>query len=83
MCALQKTLCIWHVKGSIALVERHDWVLGRTGFILIPYENCVVNKMIDGTQCSLAGEDLKLSHAKQQVLVCKATSTGRPGEHTE
>ena len=40
------------------------------GFVLNPYNNCVANKMIDGTQCTILWhvDDLKLSHVEQQVL---------------
>jgi hypothetical protein len=40
------------------------------GFVLNPYNNCVANKIIDGTQCTILWhvDDLKLSHLKQQVL---------------
>jgi hypothetical protein len=42
----------------------------RQGFVLNPYDNCVANKMIEGTQCTIVWhvDDLKLSHLKQEVL---------------
>ena len=40
------------------------------GFIVNPYNSCMVNKVIDGTQCTIIWhvDDLKLSHMKQSVL---------------
>jgi hypothetical protein len=44
--------------------------LMQQGFVLNPYDNCVANKMIDGTQCTVLWhvDDLKISHVKQEVL---------------
>jgi hypothetical protein len=44
--------------------------LTQQGFALNPYDNCVANKMIDGTQCTILWhvDDLKISHVKQEVL---------------
>jgi hypothetical protein len=44
--------------------------LERQGFILNPYDECVTNKIIDGSQCTILWhvDDLKISHAKQEVL---------------
>ena len=40
------------------------------GFIINPYDSCVINKIINGTQCTIIWHvnDLKLSHIKQSVL---------------
>jgi hypothetical protein len=40
------------------------------GFIVNPYDSCVVNKMVDNMQCTIVWhvDDLKLSHVKQSVL---------------
>ena len=40
------------------------------GFIVNPYDSCVVNKMINGKQCTIIWhvDDLKLSHVDQAVL---------------
>jgi hypothetical protein len=42
----------------------------KLGFTVNPYDRCVVNKIIDGEQCTIIWhvDDLKLSHAKQEVL---------------
>jgi hypothetical protein len=44
--------------------------LQELGFALNPYDNCVANKTIDGTQCTILWhvDDLKISHATQAVL---------------
>jgi hypothetical protein len=40
------------------------------GFVTNPYDSCVVNKIINGKQCTIIWhvDDLKLSHVEQQVL---------------
>jgi hypothetical protein len=42
----------------------------KLDFSINPYNRCVVNKMIDGEQCTIIWhvDDLKLSHIKQEVL---------------
>jgi hypothetical protein len=42
----------------------------KLGFTINPYDQCVVNKMINGEQCTIIWhvDDLKLSHIKQEVL---------------
>jgi hypothetical protein len=44
--------------------------LMEQGFVFNPNDNCVKNKIIDGTQCTILWQmdDLKISHMKQQVL---------------
>jgi hypothetical protein len=44
--------------------------LSTLGFVLNPYDNCVANKTIDGTQCTILWhvDDLKITHAKQEVI---------------
>ena len=40
------------------------------GIVVIPYDSCVVNKMINRKQCTIIWhvDDLKLSHIEQSVL---------------
>ena len=40
------------------------------GFELNPYDKCVANKVINGSQCTILWHvaDLRLSHLKQEVL---------------
>jgi hypothetical protein len=44
--------------------------LQELGFALNPYDNCVANKTINGTQCTILwhADDLKVSHVNQAVL---------------
>lgn len=44
--------------------------LTTLGFVLNPYDNCVSNKTIDGTQCAILWhvDNLKITHAKQEVI---------------
>jgi hypothetical protein len=44
--------------------------LMEQGFVLNPYDSCVANKMIDGTECTVLWhvDDLKILHVKQEVL---------------
>lgn len=41
------------------------------GFVVNPYDTCVVNKAIDGKQCTISWyvDDLKLSHKDPAVLI--------------
>ena len=45
------------------------------GFVVNPYDSCIVNKTIDGKQCTIIWhiDDLKISHVKQCVLEDIAT----------
>ena len=47
---------------------RHN--LEEMGFKVNPYDNCVANKVIQGTQCTIVWhvDDLKISHAKREVV---------------
>jgi hypothetical protein len=44
--------------------------LEAEGYELNPYDNCMANKMINGTQCTVLWhiDDLKISHIDQQVI---------------
>jgi hypothetical protein len=58
---LQAAMLFW--KDLTGYLTQH-------GFILNPYDNCINNKMIDGTQCTILwhADDLKISHVNQEVL---------------
>jgi hypothetical protein len=47
-----------------------EFLTNELGFEVNPYDSCVVNKVIDGKQCTILWhvDDLKLSHVKQEVL---------------
>ena len=59
---LQAALLFWENLSGYLVEE--------LGFIKNPYDGCVVNKAIDGKQCTIIWhvDDLKLSHVKQAVL---------------
>jgi Reverse transcriptase (RNA-dependent DNA polymerase) len=59
---LQAALLFWK-KLSTFLVN-------KMGFVLNPYDSCVANKDIDGSQCTIAWyvDDLKISHKKESVI---------------
>jgi len=42
-----------------------DW-----GFIVNPYDRCVMNKVIDGKQCTVLWhvDDIKISHVSENVI---------------
>mmetsp|Transcript_22128 Transcript_22128/g.61498 ORF Transcript_22128/g.61498 Transcript_22128/m.61498 type:complete len:143 (+) Transcript_22128:475-903(+) len=47
-----------------------EFLCGELGFEVNPYDKCVVNKIINGKQCTIAWQvdDLKISHAEESVL---------------
>jgi Reverse transcriptase (RNA-dependent DNA polymerase) len=50
--------------------EKMSGKLKEWGFVANPYDSCVVNKMINGKQCTVVWhvDDLKISHVEQQVV---------------
>jgi Reverse transcriptase (RNA-dependent DNA polymerase) len=46
------------------------FLVNKMGFVLNPYDSCVANKDIDGSQCTIAWyvDDLKISHKKESVI---------------
>jgi Reverse transcriptase (RNA-dependent DNA polymerase) len=61
-CMLQASLLFWE--------NLTEFLTQELGFEVNPYDSCVVNKTIDGKQCTILWHvnDLKLSHVKQEVL---------------
>ena len=59
---LQAALLFWKDLTHFLMTE--------LGFVVNPCDSCVVNKMINGKQCTIIWhvDDLKLSHVKQSVL---------------
>jgi len=59
---LQAALLFWENLSKFLVEE--------LGFELNPYDKCVANKIIDGSQCTVLWhvDDLKLSHLKEKVL---------------
>ena len=58
---LQAALLFWEDLSGYLISE---------GFELNPYDNCITNKQIKGSQCTVLWhiDDLKMSHASQEVL---------------
>ena len=65
---LQAALLFWQ-KLSAFLIDKH-------GFEWNEYDLCIINKMIEGKQCTIAWYvyEIKMSHAKQEVLENLLTS---------
>jgi hypothetical protein len=59
---LQAALLFWK--------DLTGYLVDELRFALNLYDNCVANKMIDGTQCMILWhvDDLKITHIKQEVL---------------
>jgi hypothetical protein len=59
---LQAALLFWE--------NLSEFLTQELGFVANPYDSCVVNKIINGKQCTIIWhvDDLKLSHVEQQVL---------------
>ena len=59
---LQAALLFWQ--------RLSEFLVNRLGFEINPYDECVANKIIDGSQCTIAWyvDDLKISHKSQDVL---------------
>ena len=67
---LQKTL---YGTLQAMLLFRKDlihFLMTELGFVINTYDSCVVNKMINGKQCTIIWhvDNLKLSHVEQSVL---------------
>jgi Reverse transcriptase (RNA-dependent DNA polymerase) len=59
---LQAALLFWE--------NLSEFLTQELGFVANPYDSCVVNKTINGKQCTIIWhvDDLKLSHVEQQVV---------------
>jgi Reverse transcriptase (RNA-dependent DNA polymerase) len=58
------------VKLALLWYELFTSTLQKMGFVLNPYDACVANKIIDGTQCTVVWyvDDNKISHVKPTVV---------------
>ena len=65
---LQAALLFWQ-KLSAFLIDKHAFEWNE-------YDWCIVNRMIEGKQCTIAWyvDDIKMSHTKQEVLENLLTS---------
>ena len=59
---LQATLLFWHKLRS--------FLMDQLGFIPNPYDQCVVNKIIHGKQCTVGWhvDDIMVSHVNKAVV---------------
>ena len=65
-------------QGTVRHIEGCPGVLGRLakylmtdwGFKLNPYDQCVANKIINGSQCTIVWhvDGLKISHMQEEVV---------------
>jgi hypothetical protein len=58
------------VKSALLWYELFSETLQEMGFVLNPYDSCVANKNIDGSQCTIAWyvDDMKISHINPEVV---------------
>jgi len=58
------------LKAALLFWRRLSSQLGKWGFELNPYDSCVMNKVIDGKQCTILWhvDDLKISHVDAAVV---------------
>ena len=58
------------LKASLLFWKKLTTSLKERGFAINPYDWCVANKMINGSQCTIVWhvDDLKLSHKSSKVL---------------
>jgi hypothetical protein len=73
---LQAALLFWE--------DLSGFLVNKLGFQSNPYDSCVVNKMVDGKQCTAIWhvDDIKISHVDQSVLDVVAQSlSDRYGKH--
>ena len=58
------------LQAALLFLTELSNTLQGWGFILNPYYNCVANKIINGTQCTILGHvgDIKISHTDPQVV---------------
>ena len=58
------------VRSALLWYELFSTTLQAMGFALNPYDPCIANKVIEGSQCTIAWyvDDNKISHAKESVV---------------
>ena len=58
------------IEAALLWYEMFKKSLEKMGFVINPYDRCVANAIIDGTQCTIVWyvDDCKLSHLKREVL---------------
>jgi hypothetical protein len=58
------------LKAALLFWEHLSSKLASWGFVVNPYDQCVANKTINGTQCTIIWhvDDLKISHVDKDVV---------------
>ena len=58
------------IKSALLWYELFSGTLKKLGFVINPYDRCVANKMINGSQCTIVWyvDDAKVSHMERQVI---------------
>ena len=64
------------IESALLWYDLYSTTLQKMGFKINPYDRCVANKMINGSQCTIYVDDNKISHKDPQVVtdVIKAIS---------
>ena len=62
LCGCMQSALLWHNMLSSCFID--------VGFTLNPYDLCVANKVVDGSQCKIAWhvDDSKMSHQRPEVV---------------
>ena len=60
------------VVSGVLWYELFSETLEKHGFVINPYDFCVANAMIEGSQCTIVWyvDDTKISHVKPSVVTC-------------
>ena len=58
------------VKSALLWYDLFNNTLNEMGFVLNPYDPCIANCIIDGSQCTIAWyvDDNKISHVEPAVV---------------
>ena len=58
------------VKSALLWYDLFSTTLKDMGFVLNPYDECVANKMVNGSQCTIAWhvDDNNISHVDSEVV---------------
>ena len=70
LCLVLKKALYGCVKSALLFWEDLSGKLIKRGYILNPYDQCVANKFINGTQMTIIwhADDLKMSHLSEEIL---------------
>ncbi len=62
---------IWNDEECIAFLQKAGGRIAKHGFEINPYDPCVANKMVNGSQTTIRWhvDDLMISHLKQEDIM--------------